>query len=98
MDALQKVIKKIHADPAHPTSSTLRALIKSLDEGVQFDLGQLYRLNYSDFGLALELMKEWRLDSFRLEPGWVTRAASETEHNIEFPQWMYAPAGQAAHN
>jgi hypothetical protein len=96
MDALQKVIKKIHADPAHPTSSILRALIKSLDEGVQFDLGKLYQLNYSDFGLALDLLKQWRLDSFCLEPGWLSKAASDTEHQIEFPAWMSAPASQSA--
>ncbi len=69
MDILHRVIRKIHADPGHPTSSTLRALIKSLDAGDQFDVNQLYQLNYSDFTLAMDLLKQWRLDSFRYERG-----------------------------
>ena len=77
MDILHRVIRKIHADPGHPTSSTLCALIKSLDAGEQFDVNQLYQLNYSDFSLAMELMKQWRLDSFRYERGWASRAACD---------------------
>jgi len=90
MDALQKAIRKIHSDPAHPTSSVLCSLIKSLDDGQQFDLAQLYRLNYTDFGLALELMKEWRLDSFRYERGWASKIASEPLSPVEFPSWSDA--------
>jgi hypothetical protein len=88
MDTLHRVIKKIHADPAHPTSSTLCALIKSLDAGEQFDINQLYQLNYSDFGLAMELMKQWRLDSFRYERGWASRAACDPAARDQAPAWL----------
>jgi hypothetical protein len=89
MDALQKAIRKIQSDPAiRPLR--LCSLIKSLDDGQQFDLAQLYRLNYADFGLALELMKEWRLDSFRYERGWASKIASEPMSPVEFPSWSDA--------
>jgi hypothetical protein len=88
MDTLHRVIRKIHADPADPTSSTLLALIKSLDAGEQFDINQLYQLNYSDFGLAMELMKQWRLDSFRYERGWASRAACDPAARDKQPAWL----------
>ena len=47
------------------------------DSGEQFDLTKLYRLNYADFSLAMSVLKEWRLDSFRYEPGAVSRAAAD---------------------
>jgi hypothetical protein len=90
MDVLHRVIKKIHAEPAHPTSSTLCALIKSLDAGEHFDINQLYQLNYSDFGLAMELLKQWRLDSFRYERGWASRVAADPEARLESPAWVIA--------
>ena len=81
MDALHKALRKIHADPIHPTSAALKSLIESLDQRINFDISRLYSLGYNDFGLALELMRQWRLDSFRYERGWATRAASDT---VEF--------------
>ena len=76
MDALHAAIKRIHARPDDP-SATFSDLLKSLDSGEQFDLTKLYRLNYADFSLAMNVLKEWRLDSFRYEPGAVSRAAAD---------------------
>ena len=76
MDALHAAIKRIHARP-DDLSSTFSDLLKSLDSGEQFDLTKLYRLNYADFSLAMSVLKEWRLDSFRYEPGIVSRAAAD---------------------
>lgn len=90
MDALQKAIRRIHSDPADPTANVLCSLIKSLDDGQQFELARLYQLNYHDFGLALDLMKQWRLDSFRYERGWASKVASEPAAPIEFPAWSDA--------
>jgi len=75
MDALHAALLRIQADPGHPTSVTLQGLIESLDSGVQFDLARLYALNYGDFGLAMELLKHWRLDAYRYERGWASQAA-----------------------
>jgi hypothetical protein len=77
MDALQKVIRKIHGHPDQDSAAALKALVESLDQGAQFDLRRLYQLNYKDFELALELIKHWRLDSYRYERGWASRVASD---------------------
>ena len=79
MDALHEVIKKIHAQPDGPISSTFCELLRSLDSGEQFDLTKLYQLNYSDFALAMNVLKEWRLDAFRYERGVVARAAADPQ-------------------
>jgi hypothetical protein len=54
-------------------------MLKSLDSGEQFDLNKLYQLNYSDFALAMNVLKEWRLDAFRYERGIVSRAATDPD-------------------
>jgi hypothetical protein len=77
MDALQKVIRKIHEHSNQDSAAALKALVESLDKGAQFDLGRLYQLNYKDFELALELIKHWRLDSYRYERGWASRFATD---------------------
>ncbi|MCW5620297.1 MAG: hypothetical protein KIS79_04230 [Burkholderiales bacterium] len=86
MDALHVALRKIHADPTHPTSVTLQTLIESLDNGTQFDLGQLYALNYGDFGLAMDLIRQWRLDAYRYERGWASQAARDTAI-AQMPVW-----------
>ena len=43
---------------------------------------------------ALELMREWRLDSYRYERGWATRAASALDATTQPPDW--ARIGRAA--
>jgi hypothetical protein len=88
MDALHKALSKIHADPTNPTSAALKSLIESLDSGQNFDVSRLYALGYSDFGLALELMRQWRLDSFRYERGWATKVASDTAEFSKTPAWI----------
>lgn len=97
MDALHAAISKIRLDPTHPTSRALSALIIALDSGERFDLTHLYQLNYKDFSLAVELMKQWRLDSFRYERGWATRAVSTSrEGEVELPAWMHTGRERAA--
>jgi hypothetical protein len=77
MDALHEAIRKIHARPDESISSTFCELLRSLDAGEQFDLTKLYQLNYSDFALAMNVLKEWRLDAFRYERGVVARATTD---------------------
>ncbi len=75
MDPLHRAFHVIHSDPAHSTAEVLRALIESLDRGVSFEISRLYGLTYNDFALALEVLRAWRLDSYRYEAGWATRVA-----------------------
>jgi hypothetical protein len=95
MDALHKVLRMIHADPIHPTSAAFKSLIESLDQGVNFDISRLYSLGYNDFGLALDLMRQWRLDSFRYERGWATRVASDTVEFANASSWATQPEGRS---
>jgi hypothetical protein len=75
MDSLHRALLMIQSDPEHSTADVLRALIESLDRGVAFEIGRLYGLPYNDFALALDVLRAWRLDSYRYESGWATRAA-----------------------
>jgi hypothetical protein len=89
MDALHEAIKKIHAQPEDPTSSTLSDLIKSLDSGEHFDLNKLYQLNYSDFSLAMNMLKQWRLDSYRYERGTLMKAAGDPSSKLDVAALRY---------
>jgi hypothetical protein len=90
MDALHQAIKKIHAQPQHPTSSTLADLIGALDSSQQFDLNRLYQLNYADFSLAMDILKQWRLDSYRYERGALKKAASDPSVELDVTALRYA--------
>jgi len=94
MDAMQEALKKIRSDPTEPTSSTLRDLIKALDSGESFDLSKLYALNYSDFSLALGVLKQWRLDSYRYEPGVLRKAIDDPSVKLDVATLRYGRWGQ----
>jgi hypothetical protein len=89
MDALFTALRRIRLDPNDSSSRAFSMLINALDAGEQFDLNALYALNYRDFQLAVELMKQWRLDSFRYERGWASKAASGSNGPLEPPAWMH---------
>ena len=89
MDALHEAIKKIHAQPGESTSTTFAELIKSLDSGDLFDLSKLYRLNYSEFSLAMDILRQWRLDSYRYERGALAKAASDPNLTVDVTTLRY---------
>jgi hypothetical protein len=69
MLALKKARKLIEKQPDSAAAKTLSALVVALETDKPFALGGLYLLNYDDFGLALELMAEWRLDRYYARKG-----------------------------
>lgn len=89
MDALQEALKRIRSNPTEATSSTLCDLIKSLDSGVSFDLSKLYALNYSDFSLAISILKQWRLDSYRYERGVLRKAVEDPSSKLDVTVLRY---------
>lgn len=89
MDALDVAIKKIHAQPGDTTSTTFAELIRSLDSGDPFDLSKLYRLNYSDFSVAMDILRQWRLDSYRYERGALAKAASDPNLTVDVTALRY---------
>jgi hypothetical protein len=64
MLALKKARKLIEARPDSTAALTLSSLVVSLETEAPFLLADLYQLDYDDFGLALEVMIEWRLDRY----------------------------------
>jgi hypothetical protein len=64
MRAIKKVRKQITSKPTSESSLTLAELVLCLEEEKSFDLKKLYDLKMDDFELALEVLKEWRLDRY----------------------------------
>ncbi|MDP2417901.1 MAG: hypothetical protein U1D25_04390 [Hydrogenophaga sp.] len=64
MRALKKTRKLIEHNPEKPEAKILSALVVALESEEPFKLSELYQLDYNDFGLALELLSEWRLDRY----------------------------------
>lgn len=62
MYAIKQVRKHIEQNPKEPDSMILKQLVFSLQNNEQFYLGLLYELRGENFDLALQIMKEWRLD------------------------------------
>ena len=89
MDALREAMKKIHADPENTIARAFSDLITSLDSGGGFDLSRLYQLNYSDFSLAMTILQQWRLDSYRYERGALAKAATDPTVAIDVTALRY---------
>lgn len=64
MRALKKARKLIEKQHGTPTADILSRLVLSLESDVPFPLADLYKLNYDDFTLAMDIMTEWRLDRY----------------------------------
>jgi hypothetical protein len=62
MLALKKARKLIEARPDSPAALTLSSLVVALETETTLLLAELYQLDHDDFGLALEVMIDWRLD------------------------------------
>jgi hypothetical protein len=64
MNEIKKARKLIESDPLSDESKTLAKLVRALESEESFNLGDLYKLNYEHFNLAIDIMKEWRLDRY----------------------------------
>jgi len=64
MRAIKKIKKFIEHSPESTTGLVYSRLILSLEAEEIFPINELYKLNAHDFELALELMKDWRIDRF----------------------------------
>ena len=64
MNNLKKIEKRILKNPDEPASQVFIELIKSLDQKLDFSLTTIYDLDYDDFQLVLEVLKDWRLDRY----------------------------------
>ena len=64
MNAIKKTRRLIEAEPASSSAMTLARLVRALESEEKFELGNLYELDYDNFNLAIEILKEWRLDRY----------------------------------
>ena len=64
MRSIKQVKKIIEANPKSEVAQTFAKLILSLETEQAFPMQTLYALNTDDFELAIEVLKDWRLDRF----------------------------------
>lgn len=64
MRALKQARKLIEKKPESQAAHALSTLVVALESETPFALQSLYQLDYDDFELALDVLKEWRLDRY----------------------------------
>jgi len=64
MRAIKQVNKLIEKNPNTAVGKTFSKLILSLESDVEFSVKDLYVLDTADFDLAIEVLKDWRIDRF----------------------------------
>jgi hypothetical protein len=62
--AIHRARQVIETAPHSKAAQTLSSLILSLDAGVQFATKDLYLLEPEYFELALQILRDWRLDRY----------------------------------
>ena len=64
MRAIKRAKKIIEKSPDSFVALTFSKLILSLETDITFPMKDLYKLNVEDFELALDLLRDWRIDRF----------------------------------
>jgi len=64
VNAFKQAQKYIAQDPFSPAAKTLAQLVVTLESKEPFSLERLYELDLDRFELAIEILKEWRLDRY----------------------------------
>jgi hypothetical protein len=64
MNAIKVARRFIETDPANESAKILAQLVLALESERSFELVTLYNLDYKSFELAMDILKEWRLDRY----------------------------------
>ena len=64
MNAIKVARRFIEMDPTHESAQILAHLVLALEAERSFELVKLYDLDYKSFQLAMDILKEWRLDRY----------------------------------
>lgn len=64
MNAIKQVRKYLEQHPDRKASFFLADLVEALGEEHEIPLRDLYELDHEAFELAIELIKDWRLDRY----------------------------------
>jgi hypothetical protein len=58
MNAIKKARKLIESAPHSEAATTLSQLVGALESDQNFAIAELYQLNYADFNLAIDILKD----------------------------------------
>ena len=75
MLSIKKAKKLIKADPTSDISKILAKLVLSLESDVSFQVKELYDLDYEEFELPLDILREWRIDQYFMSKAKIFDAA-----------------------
>ena len=64
MHAIKSARHLIEADPATDAARILSRLVLSLESESDFNIASLYALDINAFELAMDILKEWRIDRY----------------------------------
>ena len=65
MNAIKRARRYIEQNPTEPSAQVLSRLVLALEESEHsFELHELYELELTQFDLAIDILKEWRLDRY----------------------------------
>ena len=64
MNAIKEAQKFIAKHPESEAARTLAQLVLTLESHEPFPLDKLYALDLARFNLAMEILREWRLDRY----------------------------------
>ncbi len=64
MRAIKEARKFIECNPADPSAKILSRLVLALESEVEFPIANIYQLDFDRFNLALEILREWRIDRY----------------------------------
>lgn len=64
VNAIKEARRFIERHPAQNNARVLASLVLALESDHSFELQQLYTLDYKAFELAIDVLREWRLDRY----------------------------------
>jgi hypothetical protein len=64
MNAIKLARRFIETDPTNESAQVLARLVLALESEHSFELVTLYQLDYKSFQIAMDILKEWRLDRY----------------------------------
>ena len=64
MNAINAARRFIETDSSNESAKILARLVLALESERSFELVTLYELDYKSFQLAIDILKEWRLDRY----------------------------------
>jgi len=64
MNAIKAIRKHMERNPGAPSSKALARLVAALAAEKSYPLADLYAMDYDSFEMAMDLLRDWRLDRY----------------------------------